>query len=108
MMPRIEDSWWAFFHPDVVGTRQDRLVLVEEQGKIGGDRYTLKKYHARKVYVSDGTWKHDDIRLISLNLAYADIILEEDGLYKIKGWYVGQAQEIERLDTFQFPDALWE
>jgi hypothetical protein len=33
----------------VVGTRQHRIVLVEDQRKTGIDRYTLKKYYSRKI-----------------------------------------------------------
>jgi phage repressor protein C with HTH and peptisase S24 domain len=46
MEPKIDDGTWCLFHPNVVGTRQDRIVLVEDQSKIGGDRYTLKKGHS--------------------------------------------------------------
>jgi hypothetical protein len=55
MEPKISDGMWCLFHPDVVGTRHDRFVLVEDQSKISGDRYTLKKYHSRKMAPGDIT-----------------------------------------------------
>ena len=33
MEPKIRDRMWCLFHPDVVGTRQDRIVLVEDQSR---------------------------------------------------------------------------
>src|SRR6266853_4379494 len=76
MEPKIDDGTWCLFHPNVVGTRQDRIVLVEDQSKIGGDRYTLKKYHSRKIHSSDGTWIHEEILLLPLNREHAPLRLE--------------------------------
>ncbi len=107
MMPRIEDGWWLFFHPNVVGTRQNRLVLVEDRNTIGTDRHTLKKYYSKKNYTKDGTWSHDSIWLHPLNPEHRKIKLKKDGQYKILGWYAGQAPEIQRIEPVQYPDADW-
>jgi hypothetical protein len=64
MEPRIRNRMWCLFHPEVVGTRQDRIVLAEDRGKIGGDRYTLNKYRSRKAFSQDRTWKHTEILLL--------------------------------------------
>src|SRR5260370_39422596 len=66
MEPRIRNATWCLFHTNVVGTRQDRIVLVEDQSNIGGDRYTLKKDHSRKIYSSDGTWVREGVVLLCL------------------------------------------
>ena len=50
MEPKIQDRMWCLFHPDVVGTRQHRLVLVEDQVESGLERYTLKKYESKKIF----------------------------------------------------------
>jgi hypothetical protein len=86
----------------VGGSRQDRNVLVEDQSKIGGDRYTLKKYHSRKVYLPDGTWTHDEFLLLPLNPGYPPTRLDGDGVYRICGWFVGTVAEIERIDPPQY------
>jgi hypothetical protein len=67
MEPKVLDRMWCLFHPDVVGTRQHRFVLVKDRHNNGIERYTLKKYSSRKIYFSDGTWKHDEIWLLPLN-----------------------------------------
>jgi phage repressor protein C with HTH and peptisase S24 domain len=107
MLPRIPDGWWLYFHPKVVGTRRDRLVLVEDQNKMSGDRYTLKKFRSSKVFAPDGTWTHDKVVLVSLNRAHPDIPLNENRQYQIRGWYVDCTRDIERVEPFQYPEP-WE
>src|SRR5260370_42181214 len=74
MEPQISGGTWWLFHPVFVGTRQDHIVLVEDQSKISGDRYTLKKYHSRKMYSSDGTWVHEETFLLPLNPWHSPLI----------------------------------
>ncbi len=105
MEPRICDGTWLLFHPHVVGTRRDRLVLVEDRTNPGGDRYTLKKYRSRKIFNSDGTWSHTEIHLVSLNPSQPDIILKEEEDHWILGWFVGAVREIHRVERPQWPDA---
>ena len=88
---------WCLFHPDVVGTRQDRIVRVEDLTKFGIDRYSLKKYHSEKDYHKDGTWEHSKIYLLSLNREHLRILLEPDGNYRIAGWFVGALSRIHRI-----------
>lgn len=102
MEPKILDGTWCLFHPDVVGTRQDRIVLVEDRSKIGVDRYTLKKYHSRRIYSPDGTWVHDEILLLPLNSGHSPIRLENHGTYRICGWLVGQVSRIQRVKQARY------
>lgn len=51
MEPKISHGAWCLFHLKTGGTRQDRIVLVEDQGKSGIERYTLKKYHSRIAWL---------------------------------------------------------
>jgi hypothetical protein len=97
MEPKILNRMWCLFHPNVVGTRQHRFVLVEDQRKSGIDRYTLKKYFSRKIYSSDGRWEHEEIRLLPLNPGFSAIPLENDGIYRICGWFVGAISRIRRV-----------
>jgi SOS-response transcriptional repressor LexA len=67
MEPDIPDGSVCLFRRFAAGTRQGRLVLVEELGRGANDRYTVKRYVSRKRQRSDGTWDHDAIRLEPLN-----------------------------------------
>jgi hypothetical protein len=98
MEPKISDGTWCLFHPDVVGTRQDRIVLVEDQNKIGVHRYTLKKYRSRKIDSPDDTWVHEEIVLLPLNPGHSPIRLESEGTYRICGWFVGTVSRIQRIE----------
>jgi phage repressor protein C with HTH and peptisase S24 domain len=98
MEPVIRNRMWCLFHPDVVGTRQHRFVLVEDRSKNDIARYTLKKYFNRKINSPDGTWEHEEIWLLSLNPAYCPIRLEDDGTYHICGWFVGAVPRISRVN----------
>jgi len=66
------------------------------------DRYTLKKYFSRKIDFPDGTWEHEEIWLIPLNPAYSPIRLENDGVYRICGWFVGAISRIRRVQQFRY------
>jgi SOS-response transcriptional repressor LexA len=103
MLPKIPDGAWCLFHPDVVGTREDRTVLAEDQSDAGAERSTLKKFHSVKAYLADGTWEHEEIFLLPLNSEHAPIRLERDRQYHILGWFVGQVPQIERVDPPQYP-----
>jgi phage repressor protein C with HTH and peptisase S24 domain len=51
MEPIIPDGSWCLFRPCPVGSREDRIVLVQfaspAVGENGG-RFTVKKYHSEK------------------------------------------------------------
>jgi hypothetical protein len=106
MEPKIDDGAWCIFHPDVVGTRQDRIVLVEHQSKSGVNRYTLKKYHSRKIYLPDGTWAHEEILLLPLNRVHLPIRLEDEGAYRICGWLVDSVPQIQRIEQPWYRDGV--
>jgi hypothetical protein len=102
MEPRVRDRTWLLFHPDVVGTRQHRIVLVEDRSKSGMDRYTLKKYFSRKTDFRDGTWAHEEIWLLPLNPGFSPIRLETEGTYRICGWFVGAVSRIRRVKPVRY------
>jgi hypothetical protein len=102
MEPKIRNRMWCLFHPDVFGTRQHRVVLVEEQSKTGVARYTLKKYFSRKISSPDGTWEHEEIWLLPLNPGFSAIRLEKNGTYRICGWFVGAVSRIRRVQQFRY------
>jgi len=83
MEPRIPDGSLCVFRSGVTGSRQGRLVLVEDSSSGGNNRYTVKRYESEKSQSeSDGSdtgaWKHERIRLISLNPEYPSWDLDPD------------------------------
>jgi len=67
MEPLIPDGSLCVFRAFGAGSRQGRLVLVEEMGGGTNDRYTVKRYQSKKIQREDGTWEHERIRLEPLN-----------------------------------------
>ncbi len=89
MQPRIPDGALCIFRASVVGSRQGRLVLVEDRQASGNNRYTVKRYLSDKEYSQDAEWRHKGIRLESLNPAYPSWNLDEDEeQYRIVGEFL--------------------
>jgi SOS-response transcriptional repressor LexA len=101
MEPSIPDGSLCVFRHGVVGSRQGRLVLVEDRTATGDNRYTVKRYKSEKVagtqerYKSEemaGTeepWRHSRIRLESLNPDYPSWDLDpEEEKYAILAEFV--------------------
>ncbi len=66
MEPLIPDGSLCVFRYGVVGSRKGRLVLAEDLGSIGNDRYAVKRYESGKSVHGD-EWQHSWIELQSLN-----------------------------------------
>ena len=49
MEPRIPAGSLCVFRRNVTGSRQGRLVLVENYGETGENRYTIKRYTEREA-----------------------------------------------------------
>ena len=76
MEPRIPDGSLCVFRSGVTGSRQGRMVLVENLGD--NDRYTVKRYHSEKVQNPDGSWSHERISLEPLNPEFEAWDLDPD------------------------------
>ncbi len=89
MEPAIPDGALCVFRGGVVaGSRQGRLVLVENLETSGNNRYTVKQYESFKEQAEEG-WKHARIRLRSLNPEYPSWDLDpEEAKYRIMGEFV--------------------
>lgn len=88
MEPLIPDGSWCVFRGEVTGSRQGRLVLVEDRSASGeGQRYTIKRYRSQKS-VNEESWQHERITLEPLNPEYEAWDLEPDGRYAVIGEYV--------------------
>jgi SOS-response transcriptional repressor LexA len=88
MEPFIPDGSLCVFRAGVTGSRQGRLVLVENLETSGNNRYTVKRYQSEKDKSAEG-WRHTRIRLESLNPDYPSWDLEPDEeKYKIIAEFV--------------------
>ena len=93
MEPLIPDGSLCVFRHGVIGSRQGRLVLVEDVGTSGHNRYTVKRYKSEKAEhlksEQGGEWKHSRIHLQSLNPDYPSWDLDpEEEKYRIVGEFV--------------------
>ena len=77
MEPRIPDGSLCVFRKGVVGSRNNRLVLVRDNSSGGNEAYTVKRYRSEKTITEDG-FTQTRIRLESLNPAYPSWDLDED------------------------------
>jgi len=74
MEPVIPDGSFCVFRAGVAGSRNGRLVLAEDRES---NAFAVKRYRSEKVE-SEGGWKHQRIRLESLNPGYPSWDLEPD------------------------------
>jgi len=89
MEPKIPDGSLCVFRQGVTGSRQGRLVLVEQLGGGANDRYTVKRYASEKIQREDGTWSHDKITLIPLNPEFESWTLDpEEEKFRIVAEFV--------------------
>jgi len=77
MEPTIPDGSLCVFRYGVAGSRQGRLVLVENLETGGNDRYAVKRYQSTKIESAE-SWRHGRIRLESLNPDYPSWDLDPD------------------------------
>ncbi len=88
MEPLIPNDSFCIFRWGVEGTRQNKIVLVQHNGisdpETGG-KYTVKKYTSKKKVFDDGSWKHEEITLLSLNPDYDPISIpnSEEGEFMV-------------------------
>lgn len=78
MEPLIPDGSYCIFRTPVVGSRNNKIVLVQhnsiEDHETGG-KYTVKKYVSKKRYDQDESWAHEEISLLPLNPEYNPIVI---------------------------------
>ncbi|MBM3775861.1 MAG: S24 family peptidase [Acidobacteria bacterium] len=92
MEPRIPDGSLNVFRAPVVGSRQNRILLVEMLGEPDeASRYTVKRYTSRKTW-SEGedreqaAWEHASIRLEPLNPDFEAFDLAEGQFRALAEW----------------------
>jgi phage repressor protein C with HTH and peptisase S24 domain len=68
MEPRIPDGSLNLFRLNPVGSRQNKILLIQRFGVSDETaRYTIKKYTSKKVSSGEDEWRHERIRLEPLN-----------------------------------------
>ena len=77
MEPLIPDGSLCVFRHGVTGSREGRLVLIENRASGGSEQYTVKRYRSKKEASGD-QWRHGRIWVESLNPEYPDWDLEPD------------------------------
>ena len=74
MEPLIPDGTLCAFRSQVAAPYEGKIVLIEDYSKAGGNRYSVKRYHASTRAdphkKSDSAWLHERITLESINPAF--------------------------------------
>lgn len=87
MEPRIPAGSLCVFRANVTGSRNNRLLLVENFGlPEHGGRYTIKRYRSIKTGNAEG-WRHQKIILEPLNPDYGAWELDE-GAFRVIAEFV--------------------
>jgi DUF2075 family protein len=95
MNRRIPNGAWCLFRANPVGSRNNRVVVVEHRqisDPDTGARVTVKVYQSEKVSAQDGDWRHSRIVLKpdSTDKRYRPIVLdqEEEGNVKVVAEFI--------------------
>lgn len=68
MEPLIPDGSYCIFRAPVEGSRQRKLLLIQEIKSAGSEgAFTVKRYTGRKKKIGEDEWRHASIRLVPLN-----------------------------------------
>src|SRR5450432_25656 len=87
MEPRIPDGSLNLFRFNPVGSRQNKILLIERFGVLDETaRYTVKKYTSRKVYSGEDEWRHEQIRLEPLNPEFEAWDVDPEGFAVVAEW----------------------
>lgn len=93
MLPIIKDGDLCVFRANVVGSRQNKIVLVQHNDVYDSENegsYSIKKYSSEKVIDEmTGVWKHEQIILKPENVEYENIIIQDEVGFMVVGEYIG-------------------
>lgn len=93
MEPKIPDGSLCVFRAPLVGSRNDKIVLVQHNDFFdseNGGCFSIKKYTSEKEFDPEtGEWKHERIVLRPLNEDFEPIVLDPDGDFVVVGAFVG-------------------
>ena len=87
MEPRIPDGSLNLFRLHPVGSRQNKILLIQRFGVTDESaRYTVKKYTSKKVYSAEDEWHHERIRLEPLNPEFEAWDVEPQDFAVVAEW----------------------
>jgi len=97
MEPLISDNDLCVFRANVVGSRNNKIVLVQHNNYIDSENqgsYSIKKYTSEKSFDKEtGEWQHEKIVLKPLNEKYKPIIIEKDDGFLVVAEFVSIIKE---------------
>jgi hypothetical protein len=87
MEPRIPDGSLNLFRFHPVGSRQNKILLIQRLGIVDETaRYTVKKYTSEKVSTGEDQWRHERIRLVPLNPEFEAWDVEAQDFAVVAEW----------------------
>ncbi|HEX3744782.1 MAG TPA: S24 family peptidase [Bryobacteraceae bacterium] len=87
MEPRIPDGSLNLFRFHPVGSRQNKILLIQRFGATDDSaRYTVKKYTSTKIATGEDEWRHDRIRLEPLNPEFEAWDVEPEDFAVVAEW----------------------
>jgi phage repressor protein C with HTH and peptisase S24 domain len=87
MEPRIPDGSLNLFRLHPVGSRQNKILLIQRFGVTDESaRYTIKKYTSKKVSTGEDEWHHERIRLEPLNPEFEAWDVEPQDFAVVAEW----------------------
>ena len=87
MEPRIPDGSLNLFRFHPVGSRQNKILLIQRFGVVDETaRYTVKKYTSRKVSEGEDQWRHERIRLEPLNPEFEPWDVDPEDFAVVAEW----------------------
>jgi SOS-response transcriptional repressor LexA len=87
MEPRIPDGSLNLFRFHPVGSRQNKILLIQRLGVTDETaRYTVKKYSSTKVPAGEDEWRHERIRLEPLNPEFEAWDVEPQDFAVVAEW----------------------
>lgn len=99
MEPLIRDGDFCVFRSNIVGSRRDKIVLVQHNDYFDseqGGAFSIKKYSSTyKIDPLTEEWAHESIQLMPLNPSYTPIVLSESDEFQVVGEFLGVIPEIK-------------
>jgi SOS-response transcriptional repressor LexA len=87
MEPRIPDGSLNIFRLNPVGSRQNKILLIQRKGVLDGAAgCTVKKYTSTKVRTGEDEWRHERIRLEPLNPEFEPWDVDPEGFAVVAEW----------------------
>ena len=87
MEPRIPDGSLNLFRLNPVGSRQNKILLIQRFGVLDDTaRYTVKRYTSRKVQTGEDESRHEQIRLEPLNPEFEAWDVEPQDFAVVAEW----------------------